>query len=255
MISPLAYVDPGSEVHETAEIERGAYVGKGCKIGAGVKIGVNAVVEIHTEIGDGTVICANAHVGGAPQDTGFKGEDTKLKIGKNCVIREFATIHRATTKENWITLVGDNCYLMTGSHIAHDSVVGNNVIFTNYSCTAGHVRVGDFTVFGGYAAVHQFTRIGSMVMLGNRASVTKDVPHFCLFADGGIPGLNIVGLRRRGMSSEARLELKKALHIYGNLSNPWESVPSLLKELNQFDEVKMFIDFIEAPSKRGFSRR
>lgn len=255
MISPLAYVDPSSEVHETAEIERGAYVGKGCIIGANVQIGVNAIVEKFTEIGEGTVLCANAHVGGSPQDTGYRGEDTKLKIGKNCVIKEFATVHRATTKENWITVMGDNCYMMTCSHIAHDSVVGNNVIMTNYSCTAGHVHVGDFTVFGGYAAVHQFTRIGSAVMLGNRASVTKDVPHFCMFADGGIPGLNIIGLRRKNVSSSARLELKKALHIYGNLSNSWDSVPSLLKELEQFDEVKMFIDFIEAPSKRGFTRR
>lgn len=255
MISPLAYVDPSSEVHETAEVERGAYIGKNCKIGAGVKVGVNAVVECHTEVGEGTVLCANAHVGGAPQDTGFKGEDTRLVIGKNCVVREFATIHRATTKENWVTTVGDSCYLMTGAHIAHDSVIGNNVIFTNYTATAGHVHVGDFTVFGGYAAVHQFTRIGSGCMLGNRASVTKDLPHFCLFADGGIAGLNIIGLRRRGVSADARLELKKAIHIYGDLSNKLEEVPALLKELTQFEEIKMFIDFIEAPSKRGFIRR
>jgi UDP-N-acetylglucosamine acyltransferase len=242
-------------VHETAEIERGAYVGKNCKIGAGVKIGVNAVVEINTEVGENTVICTNAHIGGAPQDTGYKGEDTRLVVGKNCVVREFATIHRATTKENWVTVVGDNCYLMTCSHIAHDAVIGRNIIFTNYSCTAGHVHVGDFTVFGGYAAVHQFTRIGAMCMLGNRTSVVKDIPPFCLTSGDGISGLNIVGLRRRGVSAEARLELKKALHIYGSLKNSFESVPALLHELTQFEEVKMFIDFIEAPSKRGFTRR
>jgi UDP-N-acetylglucosamine acyltransferase len=255
MINSLAFVDPSSEVHETAEVERGAYIGKNCKIGAGVKVGVNAVIECHTQIGEGTNICANAHVGGAPQDTGFKGEDTRLIIGKNCTVREFATIHRATTKDTWETVVGDNCYLMTGSHIAHDCVVGNNVIFTNNVALAGHVTVGDFTVFGGYAGVHQFTRIGSGCMLGNRASVTKDLPHFCMYADGGIAGLNIVGLRRRNVSADARLELKKAIHILGDLSIRFEDVPAALKELTQYNEIKMFLDFIEAPSKRGVTRR
>jgi UDP-N-acetylglucosamine acyltransferase len=129
---------------------------------------------------------------------------------------------------------------------------------TNYSCTAGHVHVGDYTVFGGYAAVHQFVHVGSMCMLGIRSSVVKNVPHYCLTSGASeayIAGLNAVGLKRRGVSAEARTELKKALHIYSSLSNPFETVPSKLKELQQFPEVIKFIEFIEAGSKRGFTRR
>ena len=122
-------IDKTAVIHPSAQIADDAIIGPYVVIGENVKIGMNAIVECHTEIGDGTILAPNAHIGGAPQDYSFKNEDTKLIIGKNCVIREFAPIHRATTKEDWKTEIGDNCLIMALSHIGHDCKFGNNVIF------------------------------------------------------------------------------------------------------------------------------
>ncbi len=173
------------------------------------------MIESNTTVGAGSVICANAHIGGDPQDYSFGGEDTKLIIGKNCVVREFATIHRASTKEDvWETVIGgDNCFIMAYAHVAHDCKLANNVTMTSFASFGGHCRVGAFVVAGGgYAACHQFCRIGTGAMLGGRVNVVKDIPPFTIAA--GIPavieGLNTVGLKRRGVKPDARLELKKS---------------------------------------------
>ena len=258
MIDNAAIVHSSCEVAETAIIERGAFIGKNCVIGDGVKVGYNAIIESNTTVGEGSVICANAHIGGDPQDYSFGGEDTKLIIGKNCVVREFATIHRACTKEDvWETVVGDNCFIMAYAHVAHDCKLENNVTMTSFASFGGHCRVGSFVVAGGYAACHQFCRIGTGAMLGGRVNVSKDIPPFTMAA--GIPavieGLNVVGLKRRGVKPDARLELKKALKIYGDLNNKLAEVPALLSELEQFDEIKIFKDFIVSDSLRSFTRR
>ncbi|WP_022851926.1 acyl-ACP--UDP-N-acetylglucosamine O-acyltransferase [Limisalsivibrio acetivorans] len=257
MIASGAVVDKTSEIHESAVIEDGAFIGKNCVIGPNVSVGRNAVIEMCTTLGEECIVSPNAHVGGAPQDISYRGEDTRLEIGANCVIREFATLHRASTKEDWVTRVGNDCYIMAYSHVAHDTQLGNNVIMTSYSCTAGHVRVGDFVNFGGYGGVHQFVRIGSMCMIGNRTTVLKDLPPFCLAygAEAGISGLNAVGLKRRGVSPEARRELKRALHIYRDLKNSLSDVIKMLGELEQYDEIKQFIEFIQSDSKRSLIRR
>jgi len=257
MIAKGAIIDPSCEIAESAEIAHGAFLGKNCVIGENVKIGYNAILESNTTVGEGTVIYPNAHIGGDPQDYSFGGEDTKLIIGKNCMIREFATIHRASTKEDvWETVVGDNCFIMAYAHVAHDCKLGNNVAMTSYASFAGHCRVGDFVIAGGYAACHQFVRVGTGVMLGGRVNVSKDIPPFCLAA--GIPaeieGLNIVGLKRRGVKPETRLELKKAIKILRDLNIKLTDVPERLSELQQFEEIKIFIDFLK-DSKRGFTRR
>jgi len=203
------------------------------------------------------VVCPNAHVGGDPQDYSFGGEDTKLIIGKNCVIREFATIHRASTKEDiWETVVGDNCYIMAYAHIGHDCKLENNITMTSFASLGGHCRIGSFVVMGGYAGCHQFTRVGTGVILGGRASVTKDIPPFVMYAGypSGIEGLNVIGLKRRGAKPEARLELKRALKIYQDLNIKMADVSAKLAELEQFDEVKVFSDFLQS-SKRSFTRR
>jgi UDP-N-acetylglucosamine acyltransferase len=257
MVENGAIIDPSAVIADSAKIERGAFIGKNCVIGENVTVGYNAVVQRDTTLGDGTTVCANAHIGGDPQDYSFGGEDTKLIIGKNCMIREFATIHRATTKEDvWETVVGDNCYIMAYAHIAHDCKLGNNVTMTSFASFGGHCHVGDFVNMGGYAGCHQFVRIGTGCMIGGRASVLKDVPPYCLVS--GIParveGLNTVGLKRRGMKPDARLELKRALKIYQDLTNKMKDVPELLSELEQFDEVRAFTDFLK-DSKRSFTRR
>lgn len=255
-IHPTAEVDKSSQIADSAEIGRGAYVGPGCVIGENVKIGMNAIVECHTEIGDGTVLFPNAHVGGAPQDYSYKNEDTKLIIGKNCMIREFAPIHRATTKEDWKTEIGDNCLIMALSHIGHDCKFGNNVTLVA-SMIPGHVHVDDNVLISGYAGIHQGVHVGTMAMVAGMSHISLDVPPYCIAGNpvkGHLLGLNVVGMRRRGVSSEARLELKRALKIFLDRKLSLDEAKEQLKELQQFPEVVTFREFIEGSSRRGITR-
>jgi UDP-N-acetylglucosamine acyltransferase len=256
MIHPSAVVDSTSELDSTVEVGPNAYIGKNCILHKNVKIGANAVVECHTEIEEGTILHPNAHVGGAPQDLSYKNEDTKLKIGKDCIIREFVTINRASTKEEWITLIGNRCFFMAYSHVGHDCIVGNEVIITNGTPLAGHVKVEDFAILSGNSGVHQFVRIGTMAMIGGMTKVVKDVPPYTL-VEGYSPvvhGLNSVGLKRRGIKPEVRSELKKALKIFLNKELLLKDVISELEQTAKSQEVKHFVNFLKE-SKRGIIRR
>lgn len=256
-IHPSAHIDKSAEIADTAEIAAGAFIGKNCKIGSGAVIGYNAVVECYTEIGEGTVLSPNAHVGGAPQDTSYRGEDTKLIIGKNCIIREFAPIHRATTKEDWVTVVGDECDIMALSHVAHDCKLGNGIILVGGALLAGHVHVGDYAVIGAHSGVHQFARIGTMAMLAAFSRVSLDILPYCLCgreSAGNIEGLNVVGLKRRGMKPEVRAELKKAVKLFLDKSMLLADAVEKMKELIRYPEIDVMIDFITS-TKRGLARR
>jgi UDP-N-acetylglucosamine acyltransferase len=256
MIASTAFIHSSAQVDETVVIEHNAYVGEGCIIHKNVKIGVNAVVEAHTEIGESTIISPNAHVGGHPQDISYKNEDTKLKIGKNCVIREFATINRASTKEDWITEVGDNCYLMAYAHIAHDCKVGNEVIIANYSPLAGHVHVEDYVTISGLTGIHQFVHVGTMAMISGLTRIVKDVPPYTTVEGNPatIHGLNSVGLRRRGLNPQTRSELKKILNIFNDKSLLLKDAIEKIGKEASSKEAKHFIEFITS-SKRGVIRR
>ncbi len=256
-IDSSAYIDKSAIIADSAIIAPRAYIGKNCIIGENVEIGYNAVVECHTEIGDGTILSANAHVGGAPQDIGYKNEDTKLKIGKNCIIREFAPIHRATTKEDWITEIGDGCMIMAQAHVGHDCKVGNEVIVVSGAVLGGHVHVDDYAFISGCSAIHQGVRVGKMAMLAGMSRISQDVLPYSMVSGSTktvISGLNIVALRRRGVSSEAIKELKKALHTFTDKSILLVDVKEKLKELNQLPEVVEFREFVEFPTKRGIVR-
>ncbi len=256
-IDPSAYVDKTAIIADSAIIGPRAYIGKNCIIGENVEVGYQAVVECHTEIGEGTIVTANAHIGGAPQDLGFKNEDTKIKIGKNCTIREFSTIHRATTKEDWVTEIGDDCLIMAQAHVAHDCKIANGVIVGNFAVLAGHVHIDDNAFVSGLSGIHQFSRVGKMVMVAGMSRITKDVPPYCTVSgheDVKLSGLNAVGLRRRGMSSETMKELKRALHIYLDRSLLFKDMLEELKQLKQLDEIIEFREFIEHDSKRGYVR-
>jgi len=256
MIDSSAQISSNAVVAESAQVDAGVFIGEGCKIGENVRIGRNSIVEAYTEIGENTCISPNVHVGGPPQDTGFKNEPTKLVIGRNCTIREFSTIHRASTKEDWITEIGDNCYIMATSHIGHDCKVGNNVIVTSFVGLSGHVHVGDNVVFGGMAGIHQFVKIGKGAMIGGLSRIAKDVPPFCL-AEGSpakIHGLNSVGLRRSGFKREQLSNLKKVMKIFLNKEYLIDDAISEIVKLSDSAEVKDFAEFLRN-SKRGVLRR
>ncbi|MDR0453560.1 MAG: acyl-ACP--UDP-N-acetylglucosamine O-acyltransferase [Deferribacteraceae bacterium] len=253
MIHTTAVVDSTAELAPDVEVGALAYIGPHCILHEKVKIGAKATVECYSEIGAGTCLSPNAHVGGAPQDISYKDEATRLKIGENCVIREFSTIHRASVKDDWLTEVGDNCYVMASAHIAHDCKVGNNVTLAGYSALSGHVRVDEHVFISGLVGIHQFVRIGVGAMVSAVSRTGKDVLPYCIALDDAIVSLNIVGMRRRGFSAQLRTEIKKAVHIFTNKSLLLTEVKEKLTELEQYPEIIIIRNFIEN-SKRGIIR-
>ena len=193
------------DIHPTAIIEDGAQLGEGCVIHA------YAIVTRHVVLGEGVVVHPHAVVGGDPQDLSFDTTTaTGVRIGARTMIREHVTIHRATKLDGW-TEIGADCFLMIGSHVAHDCRLADRVIVANNVLFAGHVQVGEGAFFGGGAAMHQFSRIGEGAMVGGASRISQDVPPFTMVTERDeIVGLNVVGLRRRGLPRATVDELKRA---------------------------------------------
>lgn len=253
-----------NQIHPTAIVSSKA------RIGNDVAIGPFTVIEDDVAIGDGTqigphVYCANgARIGKEcrihngtvvatlPQDLKFKNEVTTFEIGDNTTVREFCTLNRGTA-EHMKSVVGSNCLLMAYVHIAHDCTIGNNVILANGIQMGGHVTIEDWVIVGGLTAIHQFVSIGQHTMVGGHFRVPKDVPPYILA--GGAPltyeGLNIIGLRRRGFSTEALDALSKAYHLlYLSKLNVSQAAQKIRQELTLTAEVQNLLSFIDR-SKRG----
>jgi len=253
-IHPSAVIDKTAILPENVTIGPFAVIGPKVKLGDGVNIMPNAYLE-YCEIGDGTVIHPGAVIGTAPQDLSYKGEESYVIIGKNCLIREHATVNRASGEGN-ATKVGDGCLLMTGSHVAHNCQVGNNVILANLATIAGHVTVGDYSFLGGTTVVHQNVRIGEMTIMGGFTGTRQDLPPFAK-AEGrpaAIIGINTVGLRRRGLTQEERTSLKKAFTYlwYSNL-NTKQAIEKIKEEIPPNQYINRLIEFMET-SKRGVTK-
>lgn len=252
-------IHPSAVVEEGAEISDGVIIGPFCNISKKVSIGkgtiLRAYVSIHdyVSIGENCKIFEYTAIGGDPQDHGYKGEESWVRIGNNNLIRENVTINRATG-EGCETVVGNDCFIMDGVHLAHNVQIGNFVTIANKVGLSGFVSVGDHTVFGGMAGVHQFVRIGSYCMIGGLYRVVKDVPHFTL-ASGEplrLTGLNSVGLKREGFSSETRREI---LNFYRELYRKDKLFSESFSEAqNNYEkyipEIQSIIKFYEG-SKRG----
>ncbi len=255
-------IHPTSVVSEKAKLGVNVEVGPFCFIDEDVEIGDNTKllngvrIKRYTKIGSNCTIFDGASIGNIPQHLGFKGEVTYVEIGNNVTIREFCTIHRGTHFDDGITKIEDNVYLMAYVHIAHDCKVGEGSIFANNATLGGHVRVGKRVFIGGLTPVHQFCRIGDFAMIGGGAVVIKDIPPFTRAGrnPAHIFGLNIVGLRRNGFSNET-IKLLKELYktVFLRAKTLEEGIELAKKELPQTPEVKLFLDFIEKPSKRGIA--
>ncbi len=252
-IHPFAIIHPTSKIHPTAKIGPYTVIGENVVLEENVQIGAHCHIE-HAIIKKNTKVFDSVCIGTLPQDIKYKGEQTQAIIGENCVIREFVTIHRGTTTK--LTLIGDNCYIMAYSHIAHDCRVGNNVVITNGGTLAGHTVVEDNVTIGGLVAVHQYVRIGELAMLGGGAMVSKDVPPFLMVVGdrAELRGVNVIGLRRKGFSREKIKEIKLAYKKLFRSKLPLsEAVARLEQEKNLSDEVKYMLEFIKT-SKRGICR-
>jgi len=257
-IHPAAFVDKQAELDEDVVVSAFAYIGPKVYIGKGTIIKPHTYIEENTKIGKNNIIGPYAVIGTPPQHLEYKGEETWVEIGDGNIIREFATIHRGTAKDQGLTRIGNNCMLMSYVHIAHDCVVEDNVIMANGATLGGHVRVGKRVVMGGFSAVHQFCRIGAYAFIGAMSGVDKDVPPFVKVF--GIPakiqGLNLVGLRRAGFTKEDIRKLSQALGIFLDGPATLKEVIVELKDVFGDDPViAELITFLENPSRQGIMRR
>lgn len=210
MIQPLAYIHPQAKIAENVVIEPFVTIYKDVVIGEGSWIGSNATIMDGARIGSNCRIFPGAVVSAPPQDMKYKGEASTVTVGDNTIIRECVTLNRGTALDKNTTTVGSNCLLMAYVHIAHDCVIGNNVIIANSVQLAGHIEVQDFAFIGGASAVHQFVSIGAHSIISGGSLVRKDVPPYTKAGREPLSyvGINSVGLRRRGFSSEQINEIQ-----------------------------------------------
>ena len=250
-IHPTAIVAPDVELGADVEIGPFAIVGPRTTLGSGTRIGPHTVVE-HTRLGRDCVIGAGSILGAAPQDTKYRGGDTRLEIGDGTTIREYATLHRGSEARG-TTSVGSRCFLMTYVHVAHDCVIEDDVTIANMVQLAGHVHIEAHATISGLCPVHQFVRIGTYAYVGGGSRVPQDVPPFTTAVGNPLRlyGINTIGLTRAGFSSETRLALKRAYRLLFNSDlTPTEAVRRLSAEPGLCAEVRRLVAFIER-SERG----
>lgn len=255
-IHPMAYVHPKAELAADVTVDAFAYVGEFAKVGRGTKIMHHACVEGHTTIGENNEIGSYAVLGGKPQDLKYKGEPTRLEIGDRNHFRECVTVNTGTVTGGGLTKIGNDCLIMAYCHVAHDCLVGNNVVMANYSGLSGHVVLEDWVILSGVCGVTQFLRVGKHAFIGGMTGVRKDVaPYVILVGDPSeVRGLNLVGLRRRGFDGERMKAVQEAYKIYFESGLEREqALVELDKKLSGQADAQYFIDFIRK-SEKGISR-
>ena len=253
-IHPSAIVDPGASIAPGCSIGPFAVIGAEVTLHARVTVKSHAVVTGWTEIGEDTVIFPFACVGEVPQDLKFRGERTRLIVGKRCRIREGATLNTGTEGGGGITRVGDDCLIMTGAHVGHDAQVGDRVILVNQVAIAGHCHLGDDVIVGGLSGVHQWVRIGRGAIIGAVTMVTNDVLPYGLVQGprGELDGLNLVGLKRRGVDRAEIMALRAAYQMLAQGEGTLLDRARRLSEETDSTHVREITDFILADSDRTF---
>lgn len=257
----MAKIDPTARVADGAKLGADVFVGPYCVIGPEVTLGDGCHLVSHvsiqgvTEIGAGAKIQPFASLGSPPQSVHYKGEASRLIVGRNCDIREGVTMNTGTAGGRMETRVGDDCMFMTAAHVGHDCIVGNNVIFANNATLGGHAEIGNFTFIGGLGAVHQNTRVGEQAILGGCAGIRHDViPFGATDAEGNLGGLNLIGLKRRGFSRDTIHKLRAAYReIFfgeGTLAARVDEVAARYAGDPVVDKV---VAFIRAAGKRRLS--
>ena len=254
-IHAAAHVNPDASLGEDVCVGPGAVIGPSVRLGDGCEVGAHVVIEGLVEVGPGCRIFPSAVIGTEGQYTNLDGPGGSVVIGARTVVREMATIHRSI-KEGGVTKVGEECYLMALSHVAHDCILSDRVILTNSVSLSGHVEVGWGAFITGLVGIHQYARVGEGVLLTGPAAVRKDVPPFTN-ADGNPPvvrGLNAIGLRRNGVSAEIRGHLKQAYRILFEDSKTVEvALCRIEAALPLGREIQSVIDFTRS-SERGIYR-
>lgn len=255
LIHSTAVIHPNAELHPTVQVGAYAVIGDKVKIGAGTVIGAHAIIEGPTEIGDRNEIFPGAAIGLEPQDLKYDGSPSWVKIGDGNKIREYVTINRAT-KAGEATVIGNNNLLMAYVHVAHNCEIEDSVIIANSVALAGHVRIESKAVIGGVLGIHQFVQIGRMAMVGGMSRIDRDVPPFMLVEGNPsrVRTLNLVGLRRAGISKEEIAELKQAFRILYRsqltLDRSLEQL-ELLPQNPHLQHLSRFLQLSQLPGRRG----
>lgn len=250
-IHNTAIIANGAQIAASADIGPYAVIGANVTIGSGTTIGAHAVIDGHTVIGKDCRIFAGATIGLAPQDLSYNNEPTGVIIGDRVTAREYVTIHRASKEGN--TIIGDDCFLMNFSHVAHNCRVGKGVIMANSATLAGHVVVGDYTVMGGLVVVHQHVNIGRLIMIGGLTGTRTDLPPFSMIdgRPGKVVGINKVGMRRQKISQEVRTAINNAYRIiYRMNENLTNALSRIEREIHPYEEINEIVEFYRS-SKRG----
>ena len=256
-ISPLAYVSKKAILGDNIEIGPFAYIDDDVELGDGCKILPHAIIFKYVKMGKNCEVFPGAVVGAIPQDLKYEGEITHVEIGDNVTIRECATINRGTKASGkLVTKIGSNTLIMSYVHVAHDCVIGNHCILVSYSGVAGETNVDDWAILGGGAKAHQFSKIGCHAMVGGMSKINKDIPPYVLCGRDPIcyAGVNIVGLRRRGFSSDVIRNIRDIYDtIYFQGYNISDGCAKVEAGFPQSEERDIILNFIKN-SKRGIIR-
>lgn len=253
-IHPLSVVDPAAQLGANVVIGPFCTVGPHAVLGDGVELISHAAVAGRTTIGARSKVFPFASIGHQPQDLKFHGEPSTLEIGADCLIREGVTMNPGTEGGGMVTKVGDRCTFLANAHVAHDCIVGNDVIFSNNVMLAGHCSVGDFAIIGGGAAVHQFCRIGSHAFIGGMSAVENDViPYGIAIGNRAhLAGLNIVGLKRRGFDRDVIHAIRRAYRLlFADEGTLQERMDDVENEFSAHATVHEIIDFIRQGGNRS----
>ena len=255
MRQPLAYIHPNAKIANNVVIEPFASIDNNVEIGEGTWIGSNVTIMEGARIGKNCNVFPGSVIAAIPQDLKFKGEETTAEIGNNTTIRECVTINRGTS-DRLKTSIGDNCLIMAYSHIAHDCFIGNHCVFSNNSTLAGHITTGDHVILAGLVAVHQFCTIGDYSFVAGGSLVRKDVPPYVKAAREPLSyvGINSVGLRRRGFTSEKITEIQNIYRIlYQKKYNNTQAAEIIEAEMVASPERDEILQFVKN-SKRGIMK-
>lgn len=256
MIDNRAEIHPSAKIASDVTIGPWSVIGPQVEIGSGTVIGPHVVISAYTKIGTNNKIYQFASLGDAPQDLTYKDEETQLIIGNDNIIREYVMISRASTKDDGITLIGGSNYFMAHTHVGHDCKVGNHIIMVNHAALSGHVVVDDYANIGAYAGIHQFCHIGAYSFIGRASYVTKDVLPYVMISGHNVSvcGLNTVGLKRHGFSSEDIDVLRRAYKIiFRRGLTVQQAIVELFEITPESGKVKALIEGLQT-STRGVVR-
>ena len=252
MIHPSAIVHSGARLAPDVEVGPFAIIGEHVEIGSGTSVGSHTVIAGHTRIGKGNRIFQHSVLGGDPQDKKYAGEPTRLEIGDGNTIREFCTFNTGTAQDVGVTRLGDHNWIMAYVHIAHDSQVGSHAILANLVTLAGHVTIHDHVILGGGTMVHQFCRVGIHAFTAGGSIVLRDVPPFVMASGNSAEphGINVEGLKRRGFSTEAVDEIRRAYKTLYKSGLTLEDAKQVLREqVATCAELGVLVEFLDSSTR------